>query len=57
VEKLIEELLTNLPDGGRSLVKALQLSERLNLKTKVHLKVLFTAILILGKLYLNDTRN
>jgi len=57
VEKTIEELLTNLLDGGRSLVKVLQLSERLKLKTKKHLEVSFSVILILGKLYLNDTRN
>src|ERR1043166_7598924 len=64
LKKLIEELLTDIPDGGRSLEETsesasnfFQLSERIDhaeTKTKKHLEVSFSVILIL---YLNDIRN
>ena len=70
LKKLIEELLTNdiVPVPGESLEETnvtneaggifLQLFNRINnAETKMHLEVSFSVILILGKLYINDTRS
>src|SRR3954454_15067784 len=66
LKQLIEELLADIPDGGRSLEEIdesasnfLQLSERIDhaeTKNKEASRGLISIILILGKLYLNDTR-
>jgi len=63
-KKLIEELLTDISDNDRSLKETsesasnfLQLSERIDLKTKKHLEASFSVILIRGNLYINDTRS
>ena len=70
LKKLIEELLTDVVDSGPENLEEeasenetsnfLQLYYKIDStesKMKMHLKVLFTAILILGRLYLNDIRN
>ena len=67
LKELIEELLTDNPDGGRSLEEKMKAQVTfynslkglimLKLKTKKHHEVSFSVILILGKLYLSDTRN
>ena len=60
LKQLIKELLTDIPDGSRSLEETSEsvsnfynsLKEliMLKLKTKKHLEVSFSVILILGKL-------
>ena len=67
MEKLIEELLTDIPDGGRSLEEIgesasnfLQLSERIDhaeTKNEEASRGLIFSYFNFGKLYLNDTRN